>query len=157
MTCRIAAHHFADVRAFVAEVWRVLKPGGTFALVDNISPDAESTPGFSEAELLAAALAYNAFEKLRDPSHGRCLGMVEWTALLAAQGFTLLHKERLPKTMELRPWALRMGSDAPTLARLGGMLSEGSPALKAFLKPQAKGDEVLFTLDEAILIARKPT
>ena len=39
MTCRIAPHHFADVPAFVAEVVRVLRPGGTFGLVDNISPD----------------------------------------------------------------------------------------------------------------------
>ena len=40
VTCRIAAHHFPDVPTFVGEVWRVLKAGGTFALVDNISPDA---------------------------------------------------------------------------------------------------------------------
>ncbi|HWK79360.1 MAG TPA: methyltransferase domain-containing protein, partial [Thermomicrobiales bacterium] len=38
VTCRIAPHHFPDVPRFVAEAWRVLKPGGTFALVDNISP-----------------------------------------------------------------------------------------------------------------------
>jgi ubiquinone/menaquinone biosynthesis C-methylase UbiE len=51
VTCRIAPHHFPDIPTFVAEVWRTLKPGGTFALVDNISPDAESTPGFSSTEL----------------------------------------------------------------------------------------------------------
>jgi ubiquinone/menaquinone biosynthesis C-methylase UbiE len=156
VTCRIAAHHFADVAAFVAEVWRVLKPGGTFALVDNVSPDAESTPGFSDAELNAAAAAYNAFEKLRDPSHGRCLGMIEWRTLLAAKGFTLLHRERLPKAMQLRSWALRMGCEAATLARLEAMLTEGSAALRAFLKLQQDGGEMQFTLDEVILIALKP-
>jgi ubiquinone/menaquinone biosynthesis C-methylase UbiE len=156
VTCRIAAHHFADVEAFVAEVWRVLKPGGTFALVDNISPDGESTPGFSDAELHQAALSYNAFEKLRDPSHGRCLGMVEWGALLGARGFSVVHKERLPKGMAFRPWALRMGCDAATVERLGAMLKEGPPALKAFLKPQREGEELMFTLDEAIIIGRKP-
>jgi hypothetical protein len=35
------------------------------------------------------------------------------------------------------------------------MLNEGSPALKAFLKPQQEGGELMFTLDEAIIIARK--
>ena len=87
VTCRIAPHHFPDVAAFAAGVWRVLKAGGTFALVDNIAPDALSTPGFSAGELSQAAQIYNAFEKVRDPSHARCLGMAEWTEVLSDRGF----------------------------------------------------------------------
>jgi len=157
VTCRIAAHHFPDVPTFAAEVRRALKGGGTFALVDNISPDVESTPGFALAELREAALAYNAFEKLRDPSHGRCLGMAEWTEVLSGQGLEVVHKERLPKDMEFQPWAERLGSDAPTIERLRTMLAEGSPALKAFLRPRLdEAGKLWFTLDEAIVIARKP-
>jgi ubiquinone/menaquinone biosynthesis C-methylase UbiE len=156
VTCRIAAHHFPDVPTFVAEVWRVLGVGGTFALVDNISPDVESTPGFSAAELRDAALVYNAFEKIRDPSHGRCLGMAEWTEMLADTGFTVEHKERLPKEMEFQPWAERLGSDAVTIERLRSMLTDGTPALEAFLKPRQDEGKLWFTLDEAIVIARKP-
>jgi ubiquinone/menaquinone biosynthesis C-methylase UbiE len=156
VTCRIAAHHFPGVATFVAEAWRVLRRGGTLALVDNVAPDAESTPGFSDAELSQAALMYNAFEKLRDPSHGRCLAMVEWSGLLCEQGFTLLHKERLPKGMEFAPCATRMGCDATTLERLRAMLHDAPPALKAFLNPQWQDNELWFTLDEAIIIAEKP-
>jgi ubiquinone/menaquinone biosynthesis C-methylase UbiE len=155
VTCRIAAHHFADVARFAAEVNRVLKPGGTFALVDNISPDAESTPGFTDAALADAAAAYNAFEKLRDPSHGRCLGMTEWSDLLQRQGLAVTHKERLPKDMEFDPWATRMGCDAATIARLRTMLTDGSPALQAFLRPRLENGALWFTLDEAIIVARK--
>jgi ubiquinone/menaquinone biosynthesis C-methylase UbiE len=156
VTCRIAAHHFPDVPTFVAEVWRTLKAGGTFALVDNISPDAESTPGFSSAELRDAALTYNAFEKIRDPSHGRCLGMAEWGEVLGDTGFEVLHKERLPKDMEFAPWVERMGTDAATVERLRSMLTEGTAALQAFLKPRLDDGKLWFTLDEAIVIARKP-
>ena len=39
VTCRLAAHHFDNPRAFVAEAYRVLMPGGVLAVVDNISPD----------------------------------------------------------------------------------------------------------------------
>jgi len=155
VTCRVAAHHFADVAAFVAEAFRVLRPGGTLALVDNIAPDAESAAGFSAAELGEAARAYNAFEKLRDPSHGRCLSMAEWAELLRRSGFVMQHEERLSKGMEFTPWVQRMGCDAATIERLRAMLGE-TAALTAFLKPQWEGGELWFTLDEAIIIASKP-
>jgi ubiquinone/menaquinone biosynthesis C-methylase UbiE len=155
VTCRIAAHHFPDVPRFISEVTRVLKLGGTFALVDNISPDALSTPDFSEAELADAAAAYNTFEKLRDPSHGRCLGLAEWTELVAAAGLDVLHQEILPKAMEFPPWVARMDADAATTQRLRSMLENGTPALKAFLRPRIDAGALWFTLDEAILIARR--
>jgi ubiquinone/menaquinone biosynthesis C-methylase UbiE len=155
VTCRIAAHHFPDVVRFVAEVKRILKPAGTFALVDNISPDALSTPGFTEVELADAAATYNAFERLRDPSHGRCLGLGEWCEVIAAAGLALAHREILPKDMEFAPWAARMGVDAGTVAQLRSMLEGGTPALNAFLRPRLDGGTLWFTLDEAIVIARK--
>src|SRR5262245_15368011 len=118
VSCRIAAHHFPDVARFAAEVRRTLKPGGTFALVDNISPDALSTPGYTEAELRDAAATYNAFEKLRDRSHVRCLALGEWGEVISAAGLDVLHREILPKEMEFAPWAARMDADAATIERL---------------------------------------
>ena len=156
VTCRIAPHHFPDIPTFVAEVERVLKPGGTFALVDNIEPDAESTPGFVPIELRDAALIYNTFEKMRDPSHSRCLGMTEWSELIEDVGLRIAHKERAAKEMEFEPWATRMGSSPATIERLRRILLEASPALKAFLKPRTENGVLLFTLDEAIIIALKP-
>ncbi|MDX2205534.1 MAG: methyltransferase domain-containing protein [Hyphomicrobiaceae bacterium] len=155
VTSRIAPHHFPHPERFVAEVARVLKRGGVFALIDNIAPDAQSTPGFTEAELAEAAATYNAFEKLRDPSHGRCLGMGEWARLMGACGFSVRHAERIPKDMEFDPWARRLGCDEPTIARLAEMLAKAKPALAAFLKPRTLDGVVWFTLDEAILIADK--
>lgn len=155
-TSRIAPHHFPDVPQFVREVRRVLKPGGTFALVDNIAPDAVSTPGFTEAELSEAANAYNAFEKLRDPSHGRCLGLTEWNAVITAAGLEVQHREILPKTMEFAPWVARMDADVATVAQLKSMLEDGVPALKAFLRPRLdEAGALWFTVDEAVFIALK--
>ena len=157
VTSRIAPHHFPDVATFVAEVWRVLRPGGIFALVDNIAPDPLSTPGFSAAELRDAAIAYNAFEKMRDPSHVRCLGLAEWSEVIAGSGFILTHQERLPKDMEFEPWATRLGCDASTVSRLRAMLVDGTPALQAFLKPRTVDGQLWFTLDEAIVVAHRPS
>ena len=74
VTCRLAAHHFPDPTAFVAAAWRVLKPGGTFALVDNVGPDAARMPAATPAEIRDADTLYNTYEELRDPSHARALG-----------------------------------------------------------------------------------
>jgi hypothetical protein len=82
--------------------------------------------------------------------------MAEWTEVLSHRGFAVVHTERLPKDMEFQPWAERMGTDAATVERLRSMLVEGTPALKAFLKPRREQEKLWFTLDEAILIARKP-
>jgi hypothetical protein len=36
------------------------------------------------------------------------------------------------------------------------MLTDGAPAMKAFLKPREEAGNLWFTLDEAIIVARKP-
>jgi ubiquinone/menaquinone biosynthesis C-methylase UbiE len=156
VTCRIAPHHFPSVGKFLQEVHRVLKPGGTLALVDNVSPDADTTPGFPTNELKEAGLAYNAFEKLRDPSHGRALDTAEWLSLMAEAGLELVHREHAPKAMDFQTWVKTMNVPAETVPRLAAMLDDASPALRAFLKPTNENGKRGFTLDELIAIARRP-
>jgi len=156
VTCRIAPHHFPDVAAFVGESRRVLKPGGIFALVDNVSPDRHTAPGFSEGEYAEAAATYDAFEKLRDPSHGRALSTVEWLDLMAARGLTLLHKEHAPKAMEFAAWCKNMAVEDETVLRLRSILASVSPALQSYLQPRPENDKLTFTLFELIALARKP-
>ena len=121
VTCRLAAHHFASPRAFVAEAYRVLMPGGVLALVDNISPDADILPALEAAQVSDLASAYNQFEKLRDPSHGRCLGLAEWTALLVNAGFAVVHKRAHGSGHRVRPL-----DAAHALRRAHGGAAEGA-------------------------------
>jgi ubiquinone/menaquinone biosynthesis C-methylase UbiE len=154
VTCRLAAHHFPDPAAFVVESWRVLKPGGALVLVDNISPDASILPGASRAEADGTAADYNTYEKLRDPSHGRCLSLTEWSALLTRAGFTGIRAERMDQDIAFTPWTQRMRCDVATVAKLKTMLAE--PRLNAFLRPRTNHDGLMFTLQEAIVVATKP-
>jgi len=154
VTCRLAAHHFPDPAAFVAEAGRVLVPGGVLALVDNIGPDAEILPEASGPALRDVARDYNAFEALRDPSHGRCLGLTEWLALLETTGFVDARAERMDQDIAFDAWTKRMRCDAATVRRLEGMLED--ELLRAFLKPRVTEDGITFTLQEAIIIAHKP-
>jgi ubiquinone/menaquinone biosynthesis C-methylase UbiE len=155
VTCRIAPHHFPDIAAFLGEVHRVLKPGGTFALVDNVAPDAETTPGFSKAELRDADLTYNAFEKIRDPSHGRALTTAAWRELVTDMGLVLRHTELCPKTMDFETWCRTMAVAPDLVPKLAAMLDTASPALRAYLMPTVVAGKRGFVLTELILIATK--
>ena len=155
VTCRIAPHHFSDIPRFLAQVFRVLAPGGKFALVDNIAPDSSSTPGFTDAEMAEAAATYNRFEKIRDPSHARALQPSEWDAAVQDAGFEILHREFIPKPMEFAVWLSNMSVPAK-VPGLEAMLRDAAPAFKAYIRPE-DGDKGLgFTLTELMLIARKP-
>ena len=154
VTCRLAAHHFPDSAAFVAEAWRVLKPGGMIAVVDNVGPDALLLPEVPEADIAPLGEAYEAYERLRDPSHVRCAGLSEWLAILSRTGFEDVRHELLDQDIQFVPWLKRMRCDVDTAEQLEGML-EDEP-LRSFLRPREEAGERLFTLREAIIVARKP-
>lgn len=155
VTCRIAPHHFPDVARFVAECGRVLRPGGRLAIVDNIVPGSRRRG--KEAEQLREAGRYvNAFEKLRDPSHGRCLSQDEWSQLFYETGFTILHQETARKAIGFNEWAARLQTPPDDLIRLQALLVQAPPAVAAFLTPQISSDRIIFHLTEIIIIGQWP-
>ena len=158
VTCRIAPHHFPHVDRFLAESVRVLKPGGLLAVVDNVAPDrhtSDAKEAAGEAELQGAGMLYNRFEKLRDPSHGRCLTTDEWLDGFATVGLELLYCEFAPKTMAFEPWADRMQVSVEDKAILRTMLIDGEQPFRDFLQPVEKGEEIFFTLTELLIVGRK--
>jgi len=154
VTCRIAPHHFDDVRGFVREAARVLRQGGVFGLVDNVSPDPSIMAG-DAAALAAAAEEYNGIEKLRDPSHVRCLTLAEWRELVAAAGLAERRVELIDKPMLFGPWADQQNVDAAGKAVLKSRLLDGSPALRAFARARQCRGDIDFILTEALIIAVK--
>lgn len=75
VTTRFAMHHFLQPGVVFREMVRVCAPGGRIVVVDSYtSPDP------------AKATAFNHLEKLRDPSHARCLGLDELKGLFRDAG-----------------------------------------------------------------------
>jgi SAM-dependent methyltransferase len=152
VSCRIAPHHFVDVRQFVGEVRRVLRPNGVFGLVDNVSPDKQIVDA-REDELSVAADEYNAFEKLRDPSHVRCLTLNEWTKLIGSSDLRVRTFELQDKGMVFETWADQMQASVQTKEQLRRMVFEGSSAFQAFMRPQRREADFGFTLVEGLIVA----
>ena len=142
VTSRIAPNRVDSSALFLDEARRVLKPGGTLALVDNVVP-AGSVGDY-----------VNAFERFRDPSHLRAWTMQEWRDALTQHGFAIAHEESILKTMEFNTWAGR--HDANMQAFLRAMLREMTPAVRDFLAPEEKDGAWTFRLEEALFVAHTP-
>lgn len=154
VTCRIAPHHFGDVARFVREAVRVLRPAGVLAVVDNLVPGSDAADREGEAQR-AAGQYINELEKLRDPSHNRCLSLAEWRAVFAAAGLQDIHSERAPKAIEFIEWARRMKVSDATFAELRQRFLHAPPLVAAALSVTPQGDDLRFYLDEAIVIGHR--
>ncbi len=145
VSVRIAPHHFADVRRFLKEAARVLKPGGRLIYVDNIAPDEPS-----EAD------AYNGFERLRDPSHNRCESLPVLVEMMEEAGLQILHAETLRKQMNFEEWTRRPNIDAKAREELRRFLEEPSAAIRYWLAPREEEGGLVFDEIEAVILAERP-
>jgi SAM-dependent methyltransferase len=142
VTTRIAPHHFADVRAYVHEVARVLKPGGRFALEDSVAPD--------DPELSALL---NEVERRRDPSHVRTYTLKEWTAFLRESGLTIERYEFGSKRLAFDDWTARMDMGAEEKAALERLMSEAPAEAREFLGVES-GDGHVVAWESSHVIIR---
>ena len=116
VTSRFSAHHYPAPTRALAEVVRVLRPGGTFLLVDSVAPEAPGCDSF-----------LNTMEVLRDPSHVRDHRVSEWEAMFAAAGLTPLVHERWGLELDFDSWVERIGTPVPEIEMLRRLMDR-SPA-----------------------------
>ncbi len=141
VACRVAAHHFLNVPVFVHEVFRVLKPGGWFLLVDTVAPEDD----FSDEEV-------NAVEKIRDPSHHRNWKISEWQALTQEVGFRQKDIEVNRKRLEFLDWMDRMRVPAEHRAELTTRIMNSTGLVRDYFAPDDSGDGS-FDLAEVSLLS----
>lgn len=144
VTCRLAFHHFPNPRQAISEFARVLKPAGVVGFSDNIVVPNKQ-----------AANYYNAYEKLRDPSHICVYPLLRLQAMLEEPGLKVEATRALSKEIEFHEWADRQHVSAANKDRLMEMMRHIPEVLRPFLAPRWAHKTLYFTLHEAVLIARK--
>jgi SAM-dependent methyltransferase len=106
VTCRIAAHHFPDIRAAVNEMGRVSNQ--LLVIEDNLF----------RGEHVEEA------ERLRDPTHVRCYSEDEWKELVVDAGFEVEQVERFHRRQSLDGWLERVDTPPDAAARIKELLSD---------------------------------
>ena len=103
---RVAAHHFADVRAAARELARVTSD--RVLVVDNLfgGEDAEEA------------------ERIRDPSHVRSYSEDQWRGFLGDAGLAVEEVRLLEHPVELEPWLERTGCTGEDAARVRALLAD---------------------------------
>ena len=106
VACRIAPHHFEDVRAAVREMARVSKD--RVVVQDNL---------FLGDEVEEA-------EKLRDPTHVRCYSEDEWRTFFADAGLRVEDERLFERAVEVEPWLARVETPEEDAARVRELLAD---------------------------------
>ncbi|MDM8520187.1 class I SAM-dependent methyltransferase [Anaerolineales bacterium HSG6] len=125
VTCRIALHHFPVPQQAINEFARVLKPSGLLGFTDNVT-----------VTDMAAAGYYNAYEKLRDPSHYWAHSTEALQTMFEQAGLTVKATRRVNKEMVFQAWADRMQVSDENKTKLLYMMANLPEALEPMLQPR---------------------
>lgn len=144
VTCRMGAHHFGEVKQFLKEVRRVLKPGGWLLLVDTIGPEGE-----------IEALRLDQIERLRDPSHRHDFSPKEWRGLFLETGFEIQKEEGSRKTLEAVDWMNRTSVPHDDRRTISEAIQDSDGALRDYFDPRVIDGLLHFDLHEHAFFAKR--
>ena len=129
VTCRIAAHHFQDIRKAVAEMARVAQR--LVVIEDNVFVDER----VEEAE------------RLRDPTHVRCYTEDEWKEMLTEAGLEVEQVEHFERHPVVEDWLARVETPPAEAGRvrelLEGHVHDGVLELKSIVVKARRSPEVV--------------
>jgi len=140
---RSAPHHFRNLIPALAEAYRVLVPGGAFAISDCSPPPVVR----DWLEVVEAG---------RDRSHFRSRALEEWRALLQSMGFTVEQAERIEQEKDILEWFDRSGVTPRDRRRLLDYYETAPAAVAGQLTPQWREGRFYHRYWYALIRARRP-
>lgn len=137
---RYSAHHWTHLERALAEMRRVVRPGGHLLLGDTEAPE----DALADTHL-------QAMELLRDRSHVRNRSPGEWQALLSASGWELLEHAHWPLRLDFASWVARMRTPAQNVAMIRQMQHDAPREVREALAIEQDGS---FTVQTGLWWAR---
>lgn len=119
---RAAPHHFQDLDAFLAEAFRVLKPGRDATFIDCAPP-------------MPARDVLHPVEVRRDPSHVLSLTLEEWTARLEGAGFEVERAAARELEWNYEEWMNTMAVEPALAQELAGIIESAQGEARDQLHP----------------------
>ncbi len=126
---RFSLHHIPVPERVLAEMARVVRPGGWIVLADHLT-DADGD----------AAAWHQEIERLRDPSHWACLTRERLLAAGEAAGLVLDDERVIPLDLDFGEWLAR-GSGGPAAAALIERLLAAAPPRAESFRIAGEGEE----------------
>lgn len=142
VTSRFAFHHFLDPLAVLGEMRRVCKSGGRIVVADS-APSAEK------------AAAFNAVERLRDPSHVRAMPVEELCGLFLQADLPKPRVEMYRLNGELEDLLRRSFPDPADIDRIRAIFEDSLAGDAIDMATERKDDKLYYAFPVAILAAEK--
>ena len=143
VTCRMCFHHFAAPDRALAEMARVLVPGGSLRLVDSYAPEDDAQDDFLDR-----------IERIRDPSHVRNYRLSEWRDMLQAAGFAPPEVTESGWRLDFAAWVARMHTPPEGVALLRELLASAPAATRRRYAIAENGD---WTIPAITLVTDRTT
>jgi ubiquinone/menaquinone biosynthesis C-methylase UbiE len=141
---RFAVHHFLRPEAVFREMVRVCRPGGRVVVVDSCaSPDP------------AKAAEFNRLEKLRDPSHARCLNLEELKGLYRGGGLVEPQTSFYELRDEVKNLLARSFPNPGDEQKIIDLFAASIEDDRLGIRVRREGDKLLYAYPVAILVAEK--
>jgi SAM-dependent methyltransferase len=141
---RFSMHHFLDPIGMLREMVRVCAPGGRVVVVDMYA-----------SENPAKATEWNRLEKLRDPSHARCLTLTELKALFGSVGLPAPEAGFYELRDEVRNLLRRSFPNPGDDVKIIAMFSASAEDDRLGIPVRREGDRINYAYPIAILAARR--
>lgn len=141
---RFSMHHFLDPVGVLREMVRVCAPGGRVVVVDMYA-----------SENPAKAAEWNRLEKLRDPSHARCLTLPELKGLFNAVGLAEPRASFYELRDEVRNLLRRSFPNPGDDVKIIEMFAASAEDDRLGIPVQRDGDLINYAYRVAILAARR--
>lgn len=143
LTCRVAAHHFRDVRSFLRAAHHVLARDGLLVLEDSVAPGNAGLDRW-----------VNRVERWRDPTHVRSYTVPEWQTMLRECGFGIRASRLFQRRLDYAAWIERQDPTPERRRRLDRAFREAPrKARSAFGIQTQRGEPTSFTLPKLLVRA----